>query len=235
MSIGTLNAGPLHEALKAEYLHAYGQSRDSAHEVAVGDFVADVRGTDGALYEIQTSGFSAIRRKLRTLIADHRVILVHPIAARYRIVKLAATDKGTTRRRSPKRGHPEQVASELVYIPDLLAHPNFELEVVMVELDEMRRHDPKRTRRRGGWRVEARVLTRIVSRHRFRSLDDLFGLARSPLPSPFTTADLSEALAQPRRVAQKLAYVLRVGGVVDVCGKKGNALCYRRKNPTSAD
>ena len=236
MPIGTLNEGPLHEALKAEYLHEYGKSRHSAHEVAIGDFVADVRGTDGVLYEIQTAGFGAIRRKLRALVEDHHIVLVHPIAARYRIVKLPTTADGEpTPRRSPKRGHPALVASELVYIPDLLAHPNFELEVVMVELDEVRRHDPKHTRRRGGWRVEARELTRIVSRHRFSTLDDLFGLLRSPLPNVFTTADLAQALAQPRWVAQKLAYVLREGCAVEVCGKDGNALRYRRRTAIAVD
>ena len=229
MPIGTLNEGPLHEALKLEYLHQYGRSRDSALEVPVGDFVADVQGTDGVLYEIQTAGFGAIRRKLRALLQQHRVVLVYPIAARYRIVKLSMDGVSpSTCRRSPKHGHPALVASELVYIPDLLAHPNFEVEVVMVELDELRRYDPKRTRRRGGWRVESRELTRIVSRHRFRALHDLFGLLRSPLPEQFTTAELGEALAQPRRLAQKLAYVLREGGALTICGKEGNALRYQR-------
>ena len=68
-----------------------------------------------------------------------------------------------------------------------------------------------------------------------RALHDLFGLLRSPLPEQFTTAELGEALAQPRRLAQKLAYVLREGGALTICGKEGNALRYQRAPLPPAD
>jgi len=64
----------------------------------VGSFVADVVGDDGVLYEIQTGGFRAIRRKLEHLVDDHQVVLVHPIASRRMIVKMpAAADAEPTR------------------------------------------------------------------------------------------------------------------------------------------
>jgi hypothetical protein len=194
----------------------------------VGSFVADVVGDDGVLYEIQTGGFRAIRRKLERLVDEHQVVLVHPIASRRMIVKMpAAADADPTRRRSPKRGHPAHVISELVSIPRLLAHPNFQLEVVMVEEEEVREFDPRRVRRRAGWRVVERRLNAVVDRHRFTALQDLFTLLESPLSDPFTTHDLAAALNQPRWLAQKMAYVLREGGAVDVCGKAGNAMVYR--------
>ena len=42
------------------------------------------------------------------------------------------------------------------------------------------------------------------------------------------TADLAEAMGQPRWLAQKLAYCLRESGAAELCGKAGNALLYRR-------
>lgn len=230
--IGTLNEGPLHQALKAQYAVRYATARPSSSEVPVGDYVADVVGDDDVLYEIQTGGFGAIRRKLEHLVDERRVVLVHPIAAVRVIVKMATgTDGETTRRRSPKRGHPAHVLDQLVYIPKLLAHPNFELEVVMIEEEEIRVFDPRRVRRRRGWRVEGRHLKAVVEHRRFRCLEDLFDLLQAPLPDRFTTLELAEALGQPRRLAQKMAYVLREGGVTRVCGKAGNALVYRRRLP----
>jgi hypothetical protein len=227
--IGTLNEGPLHQALKTQYARRYAASSRASSEVPVGDYVADVLGDDDVLYEIQTGGFGAIRRKLLHLVAEHKVVLVHPIAAVRVIVKIPdAADADTTRRRSPKRGHPAHVLNQLVYIPRLLAHPNFELEVVMVEEDEVRVFDPLRVRRRGGWRVVRRQLSAVVARQRFRCLEDLFDLLEAPLTDPFTTRELADALDQPRRLAQKMAYILREGGVTRICGKTGNALVYRR-------
>ena len=98
----------------------------------------------------------------------------------------------------------------------------------MTEEDEIRRYDPKRVRRRGGWRVVGRRLNAVISRHRFRQLDDLFSLLLTPLPHSFTTRDLAEALRQPRSLAQKMAYVLRQAGATEICGKDGNAFVYRR-------
>ncbi|MEQ8859447.1 MAG: hypothetical protein RIC56_12440 [Pseudomonadales bacterium] len=224
MSIGILNESPLHQALKAHYSVA-----GSRQEVAVGAFVADVQHADERIYEIQTSGFSSMRRKLEHVLEHHRVVLVHPIAHVRYIVKLPeCPDQQATRRRSPKRGSLAQVVGELVSIPRLLDHPNFELEVVLTEEEEVRERSDEVSWRRKGWRTVQRRLCRVLEQHRFTSSGDLFGLLRSPLPHEFTTADLALALEEPRWLAQKLAYCLREAGRVEVCGKQGNALCYRR-------
>ena len=61
---------------------------------------------------------------------------------------LALDDDGreVSRRRSPKRGIPADVCAELVSFPTLLSHPNFTLEVALVEEEEVRRPDAK-----AGW------------------------------------------------------------------------------------
>lgn len=222
--IGTLNEGPLHQALKLLYLTEHGEE-----EVPVGSYVADVRAEDEVIYEIQTGGFAPLKRKLAALLKNHKVVLVHPIAAVRYIVKLPEElDGQASRRRSPKRASAASVVSELVSIPHLLDHPNFELEIVLIEEDEVRMFDPDRVRRRKGWRVVSRQLNQVIARHRLGSRDDLFSFVHGPLPEEFSTADLAAAMAQPRRLAQKLAYCLRESGAVQLCGKKGNALLYRR-------
>lgn len=224
MSIGTLNEGPLHQAVKALYLQ-----EGSAEEVAVGDFVADVVAADKTLVEIQTAGFGGMKRKLGKLLEDHRVMLVHPVAAVRYIVKLPTDeDQQATRRRSPKRGAVSHVLDELVSIPTLLCHPNFELEVLLIEEEEFRAYDPRKVRRRGGWRVVQRRLQEVLGRERFSVPADLFRMAPGELPEEFTTADLALAMDEPRWLAQKLAYCLREAGEISICGKQGNALRYRR-------
>ncbi len=223
MSIGILNESPLHQALKARY-----SAPGARQEVSVGSFVADVLHAD-RIYEIQTSGFGSMRRKLERVLEQHRVVLVHPIAHVRYIVKLPESpDQPATRRRSPKRGSLAEVAGELVSIPRLLDHPNFELEVVLTEEEEVRERSDTVSWRRKGWRTVQRRLCRVLEAHRFTCTRDLFGLLKSPLPEEFTTADLALALGEPRWLAQKLAYCLREAEQLEICGKQGNALRYRR-------
>lgn len=223
MSIGTLNEGPLHQAIKSLYCG------DGAHEeVAVGDYVADVRAADDVIYEIQTTGFSGLKAKLATLVVEHRVVLVHPIAVVRYIVKLSPDpDRPATRRRSPKRGAVAHVLDELVSIPALLNHPNFELEVVLIEVEELRVFDPDKVRGRNGWRVVQRRLQEVLATERFSCARDLLRMAPGALPEEFTTQELAEAMHEPRRLAQKLAYCLREAGEITICGKRGNSLRYR--------
>jgi len=225
VSIGILNEGPLHQALKAHYSPA-----DARQEVSVGSFVADVVHADERIFEIQTGGFGSLRRKLETVLEQHRVVLVHPIAQVRYIIKLTDDpDQEAKRRRSPKRGSVAAVVGELVSIPHLLDHPNFELEVALIEEEEIRRHQAGGSWRRRGWRTVQRRLSRVLETRRFTCARDLFGLLEQPIPDVFTTADLAASMGEPRWLAQKLAYCLREAGQVEICGKQGNALCYRRR------
>ncbi len=223
MSIGTLNEGPLHQAIKSLY-----KGSGAREEVALGDYVADVFGPNEVVYEIQTGGFGSLKKKLAHLLEEHRVVLVHPIAEVRYIVKLPQReDDEASRRRSPKRGNVAHVLDRLVSIPSLLNHPNFELEVLMIEEEELRAFDPKRVRRRDGWRVVQRRLAGVLGCERFTCPGDLLRLVRGPLPAEFTTEDLAGAMNQPRWLAQKLAYCLREAGEISITGKRGNALRYR--------
>ena len=223
MPIGTLNEGSLHRALKATYA-----ANGGAEEVPISGFVADaVR--EGVVYEVQTGSFSGLARKMQTLADELPVVLVHPIAANTTIIKQpSAEGEKISRRMSPKHGRAVHIVSELIYIPTLLNHPNFSVEVVLIEDEEMRVFDPKKRRRRGGWRVSERTLLNIVEGVRLSEMADLFDFLKTDLTEPFTTQTLAEALDEPRPIAQKMAYCLKHAGITEVCGKIGNALQYRR-------
>jgi hypothetical protein len=76
--------------------------------------------------------------------------------------------------------------------------------------------------------VVSRQLNQVLEHRRIGSREDLYSLVHGPLPEAFSTADLADAMGQPRWLAQKLAYCLRESGAAELCGKDGNALLYRR-------
>ncbi len=219
--IGSLNEKPLHSALKTWYAGPADQV-----EVEVDGFVIDIV-RDDLLIEIQTKSFTSMKRKLLTLTEDHKVRLVHPIAATKWIVRLDKDgETRLSRRKSPKHGCVEHVFPELVTFPQLLMHPNFSLEVLLIHEEELRVHEKGRGWRRKGWIIQERRLIEVVDRKRFDTPEDMRAVVPDTVPDPFTTADLSEATGLPRWLSQKAAYCLRVMGAIEAVGKTGNAICY---------
>jgi hypothetical protein len=219
--IGLLNEKPLHAALK----QWYAQPGD-VFETLVDGFVIDIlRGE--LLIEIQTANFSAVKEKLLTLVPKHPVRLVYPIPQEKWLIKLAPEGDGKAqRRKSPKRGGAEELFSELVSFPDLLIQPNFSLEVLLIQEEEVRRHDRRRRWRRRGWATQERRLLGVVSQQRFETPGDVWALIPDELPQPFTTSDLADAMRKPRRLAQRAAYCLRKMGVITPVGKRGRSILY---------
>ena len=193
-----LNEGSLHSALKAEYARP-----GDRFEVPLDGFVIDIR-RDDLLIEIQTTSFAAMGRKLDHLLAEHRILLVHPIAVETYLEK-----PGAKPRKSPKRGSIHQLFEELVSIPTLLDHPNLSLEVVLVSVTKIQVADSTLRRGRGGFRTTDRVLREILERRRFNSPADLRSLIPDGLPAVFTTADLARLAGVDRGLAQQMAYCLR--------------------------
>ena len=224
--IGTLREKPLHASLKAWFA----EPGDRA-EVPVDGYVIDlVRGN--ALIEIQTRGFSSMKKKLRALLeSGHNVRIVHPIAVDTYIVKLDDSGQPTPRRLSPKHGDFIDVVGELVAFPDLLNHDGLEVQVVLIRQEEIRAHSEDGPWRRQGWRVVERRLVEILDNLVLTSAQDLAALLPRGLPDPFTTADLAEGLDRPRRVAQQLAYCLRNLDALAEVGRERNAIQYRRVAP----
>jgi hypothetical protein len=221
--IGLLNEKPLHAALKEWYARP-----EDRFEVSVDGFVIDVV-QGNLLVEIQTGDFASIKSKLIQLTGAHRVRLVYPIAQEKWIVKLAKGGSGeVSRRKSPKRGMVEEVFWELVSFPQLLSSPNFSLEVLLIQEEEVRRYEGRRRWWQRGWVTEERRLLEVVGRRLFEGPADVGELLPSELKEPFTTADLAGAMGRGNKLAQKMAYCLRRMGVIRQVGRRGRANLYAR-------
>jgi hypothetical protein len=220
--VGTLREKPLHAALKRWYAEP-----GDAVESPVSGYVIDLV-RDELLIEIQTRGFSSMKRKLGSLLDEgHRVRIVHPIPTEKWIVKLDDEGAQLSRRRSPKHGSTVDLFAELVSFPDLVAHPGLEIEVLLTHEEEHRRYDGTRAWRRKGWVVEERHLIGVVGGITIHGPADLAQMLPDALPNPFTTAALASALHRPLRAAQQMAYCLRHAGVITTDGKDGNSILYR--------
>ena len=222
--IGLLNEKPLHASLKQWYARP-----GDRFEVPVDRFVVDIV-RDDLLIEIQTRNFSSINAKLRELTRSYAVRLVYPVIEEKWIVRLATDGRGiNARRKSPKRGRLEDLFWELVSIPQLLSHPNFSLEVLMIRAEELRRYDARRKRwRRKGWVIEGRRLVDVLDRRLFVKSADWLAFVPDGLQS-FTTKDLATVKDTNRELAQKMAYCLRHARMIELIGKQGRANLYRSR------
>ncbi len=218
--IGTLNEGSLHAQLKEWY-----RRPGDLLEQPVDGYVVDlVRGE--TLVEIQTGGFAPLRTKLGRLLSSHDVRVVAPVALTRRIVRLSGEGEILSTRRSPRRGRIEDVFARLVSLPALLAHPRFELELLLTHEDEHRRHEPGRAFRRHGWVVAGRALVSVERRIVLSSPADAVALLPA-VPELFDTAELAEAGGWSRRLAQQATYCLRAMGSLEADGRRGRAVVYR--------
>lgn len=220
-SIGSLNEKPLHAGLKEWYR----QEGDQV-EAPIDGFVVDLV-RDDLLIEIQTRGFSSMRRKFDRLLDSHSMRLVHPVPAEKWIVKLDEDGRDISRRRSPKRGIAADVCAELVSFPSLLSHPHFTLEIALVEEEEVRRPDAKKGWRRGGYVIEERRLVDVLKTIELCSPSDLLGLLPERLPDPFTTKDIADGLGRSRHLGREVGYCLRVSGAVETAGRDKRGILYR--------
>jgi hypothetical protein len=199
-------------------------------EVHLDGYVVDVLHGD-RIVEVQTANFSAIARKMRDLVTRHRVRLVHPIPCDLWITKLPRKKNDRqSRRKSPKHLDVIDVFEELVSFPELIAHENFQLDVVLTQQEELRRFERGKRWRRNGWVTVERRLLAVHETVSLHTPADYMALVPTALPARFLTSDLADALGRPRHLAQKVAYCLRNAGLIDKVGSQGNAVIYAKAN-----
>ena len=209
----------------------YARPGDRVEEVVDGYVVDVVR--DDELVEIQTGSFASATRKLRRLVEGRRVALVHPIAAERWLVRVDADGALTDRRRSPKRGQRLDLFDELVAFPDLVAHPNFRIELVLVREEEIRGPIPDGVRYRypRDWMRLDRRLLDVLETVRVDTPDDLLELLPAGVPDPFTSADIAAASKRPKRLATRAAYCLQHSGATHCTGREGRHRVYEKNAP----
>lgn len=215
-TIGRLTERSLHAALK-DHLAEPGDE----FEAKLGRYVIDIVRGD-LLIEIQTRHLYALRPKLRRLLEDHPVRLVHPLPAERWIAREDGDGRPLTRRKSPKRAAAHDIFSELVRIPDLAVHPNLTLEALLIREEQVWRDDGRGSWRRGRWSLVDRQLLGVVSSYVFERPADYLALLPA-LPEPFSNADLAAAKGWNRHLAGKATYALRAMGLLAPAEKRGRA------------
>jgi hypothetical protein len=224
--IGTLRETSLHAALKQQLV----QSGDRV-EAPVAGFIVDILRGD-LIIEVQTRGFTALKRKLPRLLDGHRVRLVHPIVVDRWIAYVDGRGRTVRRRKSPWRGRLEHLFLELVSIPELIRHPNFVFVVLLVREESIRRAPRNPARRAGAARRSRRLhgrerrLLEIVDRVTFASPRDYERFLPAGLVEPFTCRDLAAATGHPLYLAQKIAYCLRKIDLIAAAGVRERATTY---------
>ena len=151
------------------------------------------------------------------------------------LVRVAADGETVLeRRRSPKHGAFVDIFDELVHFPQLVAHPNLTLEILLVRQEEIRR--VRKTREKPARRTcfPARVgparsatagsggTTRDCNAC---GLGRIFCPTRCRRSSPTATL---RAKSDPIARAQSMTYVLRRLEVIQMAGKRGRANLYVR-------
>lgn len=213
----------LHRELKSLYA-----GRKARFEVPVGKYRIDAV-SGNRLVEIQHGSLAAIRDKIRSLLDDHRVLVVKPIVVSKLLVKQSAKGGPVTERRvSPKRGKLLDLFDDLVHFTRVFPHRRLTLEVALVDVEEWRYpgHGRRRRWRNNDHEVEDQKLVAVRETHRLRTTSDLTALIPCPLPRVFHTGHLAESLGVQRWIAQRIAYCFRETGATRQVGKQGNAVLY---------
>ena len=210
----------LHESIKQWYSKPGDQL-----EVWVDGYLIDiVRGE--LLIEVQIGNFSSIKGKVRDLIRNHFVRIVHPVVVNKWIIRLDSNGEKVSQRKSPRKGRLEEIFLELVYMPNIWRSPNLSLEVLLIYAEELLIDDGKGSWRRKYWSVHDKRLLKIINKEVYREPTDFLGLLSENLPKNFTTNHIAETSGINLNIARKMAYTLRNMGVIEDIGKQGRATLY---------
>lgn len=220
--IGQLNEGQLHQSIKRWY-HEPGDQM----EVACDGYVIDlVRGD--RLLEIQTRNFGAMKKKLKKLVKKYPVHLIHPIAKEKIIIRKDADEEMVlSRRKSPKKGNIYHLFDELIRIPTMINHPNFSLEILLIQEEEIRCEDGTGSWRRKGQRIVSHDLLDVYEQRTFHHAEDFLNLLPDTLDQPFSSKSLAKEAGIKVHLARKVLYCLRHMEAIEIDCKQGNLLCYK--------
>ncbi len=220
-NIGTYKEKTLHRVLKN-----YFEADPSRQEVPVGDFIADICGADGII-EIQTSGFASMQDKLEAFLPLGPVTVVYPIAKKKWISWIETDGTIGKKNRSPKTGKLLDAVPEMIFIRRFLHHPNLTVRAVLLEIEEYRMLNGRRSlsRKRGSTRYE-RMPVDLFEIYDFSTAKDFTALLPFESGEVFTAKELSAALKFRGRAVSAATHVLMDVGAIVRVGKQGNAYLY---------
>ena len=224
MGIGTYMEKTIHKVLKLYY-----EPDIDYHEVRIDNYVADIY-RDGNIIEIQTGNFNKMRAKLDCFLKDYTVTIVYPIPYTKWLNWIDEdTHKVVSTRKSPKKGNEYLAFKELYKIKSYLTHPNLQLKLVLIDMNEYRLLNGWSTDKKKGSVRYDRIPIKIESELLLECIDDYLSLVPYDMPEVFTTKDYAKATKLTINRATTALNILYHIGVINRVGKKGNAYLYSAK------
>ena len=133
MGIGTYMEKTIHIFLKN-----YFEPNTEFHEMPLGKKCADISNEHGII-EIQTRSFNNLRSKLEAFLPENKVTVVYPYAAIKWLSWLdPETGEITKKRKSPRKQTVFDSFYELYKIRPYLSHPNLNVYLIGLEVEETR-------------------------------------------------------------------------------------------------
>jgi hypothetical protein len=213
-------------SLHSEIRRIYSLPGDN-FEAKVDNYIVDIlRGQ--LVVEVQTKNFSALKEKLQTLTEKHQVRLVYPLPEEKWITYITKDNTVVNKRKSPKKGRLTDLFRELVMIPQMVGDENFSLEVLFIDEEEVRCDDGKGSWRRRGASIKDRRLLQVKGRILFQNKTDYLKMLPDGLNQVFTNRELAKLAKLPVGTARQITYCLRKSNIIQVAGKNGRELIFRK-------
>ena len=229
MEFSTINESDLHSTLKNMYAEIY----DGKTEICQNGYVYDIIASDNTVIEIQTKNLSQLKNKLEdTIKRNQKIKLVHPVIINKRIITYDNDGKVLSNRKSPKKGNFYDIFKELTQIYPLLLNENLSLEILEINMTEVRIKDlelvqsaNKKRRFKKDWIKSNKKLDEILNTKILNSKEDFLSLLPKELPDLFCAKDINKAINSKN--GNLLIWIFVRMGLIKYISKKGNTKFYK--------
>lgn len=225
--IGTYSEKTVHRVLKTFLC-----PDTDYHEVGIGSFVADAL-VGNTIYEIQSAGLFPLKRKLAYYLehTEKQIKLVCPILTAKRLIWVDPESGETSPPRKSPVGHGKmRILPELIYIWQYLNFDRISLLIVGLSVDDYKSLNGKGAdKKHGATRLE-RIPRELTLLETISSKEELAAFfLPEKLPEEFGSAEFSRATNLRRRSLSAAIKALLSLEIIEIVGKQGNAIRYRRK------
>ncbi|MBE6707823.1 MAG: hypothetical protein E7578_01100 [Ruminococcaceae bacterium] len=224
--IGTYGEKSVHLALKMFF-----EDNESAREVPVGKYIADIK-NDTGIHEIQTSGFGSMRRKLEAYLSEYDVELIFPVIEKKRVMWLSPeTGEVVKEYNSPRHVNPAEIFKELLYIADHVFSERLSFTLVSLAVDEVSLLDGYgKDKKRRSTKVD-RIPRELLEIRRYHSVYEMAELFPYKDGEIFTAEKIRKFLHAPGRSGWAALRFMEISGFCKKCGKDGNRILYKFLDP----
>lgn len=215
--------GSVHKAIKL-----YLEPQAERHEVPLCGGVADIYNENG-VFEVQTGSTAPLLPKLRRLLPDYKVTLVHPFPIRtaHRWLDRESGEISAPKGKGGSRS-PYSVGRVLYPLRELIGKPGFSVLILAYECDEYRVLDGWDKSRRRGATLLGKIPTRLVGELRLTDIEEYKALLPDTLGDTFTAKDYMRAIKSRSRYDAVNLKLLSELGIIELAGKQGRAFLYKR-------